>query len=116
MSVIDTLLSPRGKQIFGVPKIAIHQFHRDVVYKCPRDVEIIGSTDACEIQGIYVHRKLFTVQGHPEFNGEIMTELLEARYQMGLFSKKLYEDAMSRANKHNDGLLVAESFLKFLLS
>ena len=89
--------------------------HRDIVFYYPNGVERLGSSPACEVQGMYVPKKLITVQGHPEFNEEIMTELLEARHEQGIFGDFAYEDGMKRVGKQHDGVVVAASFLKFLM-
>ena len=88
--------------------------HRDIVYNYPEGVEGLGSSPACENQGMYVHDKLITVQGHPEFNQEIVTELLEARRAQGIFDAALFEDGMARVGKGHDGLTIAKAFLTFL--
>lgn len=64
---------------------------------------------------MYVKNKLITVQGHPEFNDFIVSEITQRRYDQGVFEKAVYEDAMSRVHKHHDGVAIAAAFLRFLL-
>ena len=64
---------------------------------------------------MYIARKLITIQGHPEFNREIVTELLEARHEQGIFNDEIFEDGMRRVGDGHDGVLVARAFLRFLL-
>jgi GMP synthase-like glutamine amidotransferase len=89
--------------------------HRDIVYEYPPEVEQLGYTDRCAVQGMYIEKRLITVQGHPEFTGEIMKVLMKLRHEMGLFNKAEYEDSVERADKYQDGVVVAVAFLKFLL-
>ena len=89
--------------------------HKDIVYTYPPEVEPLGSSPRCEVQGMLIPRRLITIQGHPEFNAEIVTELLEARHEQGIFDDKTYEDAMRRVETDQDGVLVSGVFLKFLL-
>jgi GMP synthase-like glutamine amidotransferase len=89
--------------------------HRDIIKNYPKGVEALGETAVCSIQGMYAHNRLITVQGHPEFNEGIMRELLEKRHQLGVFDDKMYNDGMSRVANHQDGVTVAEGFLRFLL-
>ena len=63
---------------------------------------------------MYIPRKLITVQGHPEFNQEIVTELLIARHEQGIFDDATFEDGMQRVGRPHDGVLVATAFLRFL--
>ncbi len=89
--------------------------HRDIVYAYPDSVEHLGHTDRCDVQGMYEKNRLITVQGHPEFNGEVVSELLQRRHDQGIFNDEMYNDGMSRVQKHHDGVAVAVGFLKFLL-
>ena len=43
-----------------------------------------------------------------------MRELLQTRRQQGVFGDKIYEEAMARVGKMQDGVLVGQAFLKFL--
>lgn len=94
---------------------AIHQMHRDIVYTYPDSVEKLGHSDRCEVQGMYTKGRLITVQGHPEFNGDIVSELLENRHEKGIFDDTMYKDGMSRVRKHHDGVAVGAAFIRFML-
>ena len=89
--------------------------HRDIVFEYPSDVEELAYTDKCAVQGMYSSKRLITVQGHPEFNEEIVRELLILRHDTGIFNDEVFEDAMGRVDKYQDGVIVAKAFLKFLL-
>jgi GMP synthase-like glutamine amidotransferase len=89
--------------------------HRDAVFEYPPGVEELAYTKGCSVQGMYIHKRLITVQGHPEFNEEIVRELLEARHELGIFDDETFADAMSRVDKYQDGVVVAQAFLRFLL-
>jgi GMP synthase-like glutamine amidotransferase len=89
--------------------------HRDVVYDMPEGVEHLAYTAKCSNQSMYVPKRLITVQGHPEFNEEIVREVLIARHKMGIFDDEMFKDAMDRVDKYQDGVVVAKAFLKFLL-
>jgi GMP synthase-like glutamine amidotransferase len=64
---------------------------------------------------MYKKNVLITVQGHPEFNEDIVTEILHSRYKAGVFDDFTFEDAMQRVGKPHDGVVVAQAFLRFLL-
>jgi len=114
-SVTPMDLSEKGKEIFRQTKLSLHQMHKDIVYEYPEGVEDLGSTPKCRVQGMYAARRLITVQGHPEFTGDIVSEILQARHEMGIFDDATFEDAMARVRKHQDGVVVAQAFLRFLL-
>ena len=89
--------------------------HRDIIYVYPESVEPLGHSDRCAVQGMYAKNRLITVQGHPEFTGVIVDELLDVRHERGLFDDELYKSGKSRVHKHQDGVAIAAAFLRFML-
>lgn len=89
--------------------------HRDAVYEYPETVEQLGASSRCSVQGMYARGRFISVQGHPEFTKQIVTELVEARHSQGIFNDEQYEDALARVGNHHDGVTVASAFLRFLL-
>ena len=89
--------------------------HRDMVFHYPEGVEELGSSPRCQVQGMYVPKHLLTVQGHPEFNQEIMEEILETRHAAGIFNDNEFDEGMKRVVKPHDGLIVSQAFLRFLM-
>ena len=88
--------------------------HRDIVFNFPADSIPLGSNAICEVQGMYHPGKYITVQGHPEFTEEIITEILFNRHTVGIFTDEVYEDGMKRAPIPHDGAVIAKAFLKFI--
>lgn len=89
--------------------------HRDIVFEYPPHVEHLGHTDRCAVQGMYVTHRIITVQGHPEFTGDIVSELLERRHDQGIFNDEMYEDGMSRVRKAHDGVQIGAAFIRFCM-
>lgn len=89
--------------------------HRDIVSEYPTGVKELGSSPKCSVQGMYKKGKFITVQGHPEFNQQIVSEIAKNRYAQGIFSDDLYQDAIARVANRHDGVVVAQAFLRFLL-
>lgn len=89
--------------------------HQDIVYAYPSSVEALGSSPRCDVQGMYARGRLITVQGHPEFNGDIETELIERRHEQGIFDDGMYQDGMGRVRNHHDGVAVGAAFIRFAL-
>lgn len=114
-AVNDMQLTAKGKEVFGVEKLSLHQMHRDIVYAYPDGVEELGYSPVCKVQGMYSPKSLIAVQGHPEFNEEITTEILETRHKTGIFDDEAYEAHMGKVSKMHDGLVVSMAFLRFLL-
>ena len=89
--------------------------HRDIVYSCPTSMEKLGSSPVCNVQGMFHKGKVITVQGHPEFDAEIVTEILRARHAMGIFNDDEFEKFLDRADQPHGGVLVGKRFVEFLM-
>jgi GMP synthase-like glutamine amidotransferase len=89
--------------------------HRDIIFYYPEGVEQLGSSPVCSVQGMYKKGRLITVQGHPEFNEEIVREILRARHAMAIFSDEDFEKYMRMAGNPHDGVVVGKAFIEFLL-
>jgi GMP synthase-like glutamine amidotransferase len=88
--------------------------HRDIVFDYPEDVEKLGASPRCLVQGMYKKDRFISVQGHPEFNEEIMIELVKTRNKQGIFEDEQARDALNRSGKQHDGVIIAKAFLRFL--
>lgn len=115
VAVNDFDLSETGRRLFGKEKLSLHQMHRDIVYRYPEGVEQLGSSAVCSVQGMYKRRHVITVQGHPEFNEEIVTEIVRVRHASGIFNDEEFERYVQMAVKPHDGVLVGRIFVEFLL-
>lgn len=89
--------------------------HRDAVLEVPKNTINLGSSPACEIQGLYQPGRIFSLQSHPEFDEAIMTELLESRHELGILDDRLYEDAVGRVKRPHGGVAIAEKIWDFLV-
>ena len=94
----------------------LHQMHRDAVFEYPKGAVPLAASPACKVQGMYIKDKVITVQGHPEFTGEIVSEILIMRSGAGIFPEGVFEDGMARVQKKHDGVLVAKAFLNFVIN
>ena len=64
---------------------------------------------------MYQRGNFISFQGHPEFNEEVIREILVSKQADGLLSTEVYEDSMKRASLEHDGLLVGRLISKFIL-
>ncbi|RKL10514.1 hypothetical protein BFJ68_g3804 [Fusarium oxysporum] len=108
-------LNETGQKLLGVSSLGLHQMHRDAVLEVPEGLVSLGSSSRCEVQGLYKPGRIISFQAHPEFDDFIMQEIMEARYAQQIFSKEMYEEGITRARAHHDGLLVAAKIWEFLL-
>lgn len=119
VAALDVPLSEKGKEIFGKDKIKIYQMHRDIVPELPpapegKTISNIGSTEVCNIQGMHIPKTLISVQGHPEFDSEIVSEIVDSRGKYGILQPEEVEDARKRLSG-DDGVEIGTKVYEFLL-
>ncbi|KAL9949954.1 hypothetical protein ACHAQF_000204 [Verticillium nonalfalfae] len=114
VAVTDVTLTPVARDLFGLDVLRIHQMHRDEVVDVPSGAESLAATDTCPVQGYYAKGRYIAVQGHPEFTGPIVAEILASRHKMGIFGDDMYAEAVERAGIEHDGVAVGRGFLNFL--
>lgn len=116
ISVCKVDLTETGKSLFdGHDSLQIMQMHRDIVVACPQGVKLLGSSPLCENQGMYIKRRLITVQAHPEFKDDIMQEIIEVRKEKRVLDETLAVEGLRRVRDRHDGYVVAKAFLRFLI-
>lgn len=86
----------------------------DIVRGYPEDVHETAYTSH-GTHGMYKPGRFMSIQGHPEYNSEMMRWLIEARHARGLFREEVYEDGITRVVRDSDGPKVMKRFLEFLL-
>ena len=89
--------------------------HRDVVFDMPIGVQNLATSSKCEIQGLYKSGKIFSVQGHPEFDAFVISEIIELRFKQGIFDEKTMADGLGRATVSHNGGEVAATIIRFLI-
>ncbi|CAK7240771.1 MAG: hypothetical protein STHCBS139747_002218 [Sporothrix thermara] len=119
VSVTDVTLSPDGVAFFDQSELRspghlkIQQMHRDAVLEYPAGAIPLASTDTCAVQGMLLPGRAVTVQGHPEFTGTIVREILEARHATGIFDDSIYQNGIDVVDDAHDGEAIARAFLRF---
>jgi GMP synthase-like glutamine amidotransferase len=76
-------------------------------------VHVWGTSEHTGVQGCYIHKRMFTSQGHMEFNDRMVKKELEQRVESGSLDEKDADEAAERADWMHDGLLVAKAVLRF---
>lgn len=114
--------------MFNLPeteeRIHLHQMHLDKVENAPSPetsdllpkgtkVHVWGTSEHTGVQGVYIHKRLFSTQGHMEFDEKMVRRQLEMRVEAGSVSKEEADEAAERADWMHDGLLVAQAVLRF---
>jgi len=116
VAVTDVELTDKGKTIFQLDQMRVHQMHRDVVFDFPEDSIPLGGNAICPVQAMYSPGRYITIQGHPEFTERIVSEILIKRHDAGILSDDVYTNAMTRAPILHDGIAIGIAFLHFIIN
>lgn len=76
-------------------------------------VHVWGTSDHTGVQGCYLKKRLFTTQGHMEFDETMVKRQLDMRVKAGTLEEKNANEATERADWMHDGLLVAKAVIRF---
>ncbi|KAG5993928.1 hypothetical protein E4U52_001586 [Claviceps spartinae] len=114
VAVTEVELNDAGKEFFGKEKLRLHQMHRDIVNEFPKDAIPLGSNAFCQVQAMYKPGQYFSVQGHPEFTEDIISEILVNRHRAGIFDDAVYDVGIATAPNPHDGVVVGRAILKFI--
>lgn len=122
----DIDLTDVGRQLFRTDKstIHLHQMHQDHVTTVPSSkttkllkssdqVDIWGTTDHTEVQGIYLQDRLFTSQGHLGFDEKMVKRQVDLRIESGgIENTEFAERRKETAELEHDGVVVAAAVLR----
>lgn len=87
---------------FGAQNIIA--WHQDQIVERPADATVVGASAFCENAILVYGNKALTIQPHPEFTGDFLTDLLAAR------GKNLPDEIRAQASNRTDEALTSSAF------
>ena len=93
--------------------VTLNAWHQDQVTELPEGAEVQGSNDFCRNAMVAYGDTIWTVQAHPEFSNEFLTELMRTRGK-GVVPDALLEEAAQRQDGPNDNAEIARFMADFL--
>lgn len=91
----------------------VHSDHV-VANQLPHGWLSIGSSDMCEIQGLYLSGRVLTYQGHPEFDPRILYYFMDTLGRSGSIDHQTYKESLRLINQESTSQLAAEVVVRFL--
>jgi len=111
-------LNEAGKRVFGIEsgRLDIIEMHRDHVTSLPPSFELLGSSPVAPNQGMALRYRsgdvdnlssnnihVLTVQGHPEFNPDIVSKMVDAREASGVLDAETVKAGREKGVLRDDG-------------
>ncbi|KAK3814296.1 MAG: class I glutamine amidotransferase-like protein [Benniella sp.] len=110
----NTELTEAGQEFWQDTHMRIQELHQDIVYDLPEGFTLLASTEHTANQSMISNdHQIVSVQGHPEFTGEIMKKYIEIRTANGTFSKELSEASSKLVDEPLDRAKIAGRILQF---
>ncbi|KAK9369849.1 class I glutamine amidotransferase-like protein [Lipomyces kononenkoae] len=94
--------------------LRLQQMHRDHVTAPPPGMHILAASEMSHVQGLYEEGKVLTLQGHPEFNDEVVRGSVENLIARGMLGEADGKNALDRAAIPNHGTDVGKAVVRFL--
>lgn len=117
ITVVKDAIKPGGYFGNEIPSsIAIIKCHQDEVLVVPESATVLAYSANYEVEMYSIEDHFFCIQGHPEYNKEILTEIVDRVLGLGYITKE-FADA-SKATLENRGAdrklweTVCKNFLK----
>lgn len=111
-------LTAEGKKLFDTEDdhLTLMQMHSDQVLTVPTvdGIKVWGRSEHTEIQGLWLHNRLFTTQGHLGFDEQMVDANIDVRVEKGLLDAEIGEEAKESSHHSHDGLHVAQAILRFI--
>ncbi|CAN8284080.1 unnamed protein product [Cochlearia groenlandica] len=91
-----TMAKDTAANYFGdkVPKsLAIIKCHQDEVWELPESATLLAYSDKCNVEMFSVGNHFLCIQGHPEYNKEILFEIIDRVFNMKLMEQDYADKA-----------------------
>lgn len=85
ITFVKDAVKPGGYFGSEMPKsLAIIKCHQDEVYELPESATLLAYSDKCNVEMASIGNHLLCIQGHPEYNKEILFEIIDRVVNMKL--------------------------------
>ena len=97
-------------------RLQILQIHQDHVTALPAGAEILASTAATPVQIFAIDDNVLCLQGHPEFNADILADLVKTRLKSGRILPDVGQRALNSLEIEQDQASLRQMLKRFLFT
>ncbi|WJG34883.1 uncharacterized protein FOBCDRAFT_197938 [Fusarium oxysporum Fo47] len=114
LSATTIQLSDTGEGLFKQDTICLNEGHQfQVKDQDLGQLQNLGSTDHTHVQGLFLPKRLWSLQAHPEFNATALDQILE--FVKPKLSDKEYQSAKERNTGNVEQQVALNSLVNFIL-
>lgn len=93
-------------------KVSIVSSHKDQVLDLPQGAEVYATNNFCPIAGFTMDDRVWTIQGHPEFDNEYSRALMN--YRREIIGEETYQNGVKSLQQTTDAQTLARWMLDFV--
>lgn len=97
----------------GMGKLQLNAWHQDQVVARPDGATTVATNGFCENAALTYGKKALTVQPHPEFGGEIVSEYTDIRRGTGTYLDELIDAAKAKTADDDSNAALAKMIAEF---
>eukprot|EP00455_Lapot_gusevi_P025506 TRINITY_DN2685_c0_g1_i1.p1 TRINITY_DN2685_c0_g1~~TRINITY_DN2685_c0_g1_i1.p1 ORF type:complete len:270 (+),score=16.83 TRINITY_DN2685_c0_g1_i1:49-858(+) len=113
--------TPQLQQMF--PEVAtlecplnILQTHQDQVLRLPSEATLLASSEKCPVEMYSISDRVLCMQGHPEYNPDILRDIIQTRKASGVLPQPLADQALESLNQTIPSSVYRKMIRSFLTS
>ena len=95
-------------------RLAVLVSHRDHVISLPPGAQLLSRSPKTPVEAYAIDSQVLCIQGHPEFNNDIVRKIVETRMEAGSLPKDIGERALESLSGLPDHDPLYEALLEFL--
>ncbi|KAK9702289.1 hypothetical protein K7432_011317 [Basidiobolus ranarum] len=117
IGLTEVQLNTAGKKLLKTNRdsLKLQQVHQDIVTYSPPGLEVLCSSNLCEVQAMLKPNHIFTIQGHPEFTPSIVEEITRFKEKAGSLSPELANEVYQQLNVSDDSIWLAKKIMEFMM-
>ena len=92
------------------PYLSLLFYHQDIVVELPKDAELIGTSDYCQVQMCYIKNQILGIQAHPEML-KVHKHALIKKYQDD--TENEFQHALDSLRIRDNSLIIGHWMINF---
>ncbi|MCO5560386.1 hypothetical protein L7F22_014001 [Adiantum nelumboides] len=96
-------------------KMRVIESHQDQVLELPPDAELLGFSEKTPFEIFGVGNHILGIQGHPEFDVDVVMDIIESRAALGSLSEEVASYSKASITQHNPSQKIWQKLCKDFL-
>jgi GMP synthase-like glutamine amidotransferase len=107
-------LTEPGQTFFKRNHFSAWSMHQDHVTVIPPGFTNLASSEKSKYQVLIKEKQMISFQAHPEYNAEIIRDIVEYRYQKGIFNLDFRNKCLETIDSVCDSTWMVQQLIEFI--